>query len=718
MAFLPVQEAFNSGELSKRLRGRISSSVYKHGLDYCENFAPQAQGSLLMRAGSEHKIILAGADERVRLMQFRMANGQDYLIAFLDHIIRLYSINGDAIQAEANVTQELILNGNFTLPGGVSWTGAGNSVWFNDPNTGMPLGYAHLIDSFNGGDGGKPRIYQPLVVAFNSSMQIKYDGARDGDNTGMQLRVRVSTFVPGNFSQAGDIYDAVTAIPAGTVTIDIPAIAPGNYYLSFCLQSTQGFLTVAHIDNVSAKVTYTAPQYDIPSPWSADEVRDVQLATETGADRTLFVHPAHAPYFLQYNAAAAWDFNTIVFTGAPAEWVPGNYPGVIEIHDGRAYYAATPTERNRWWGSRSGSPFDLRTATGAGGASLPGDALDYKIATKGMIRWMQGNRNLLVGTDLGEHSITGSKGTPLNGDLFVRRESAFGSCAQVQAVDAGNLALYVSGDRRKVRAIAYDLQTNGWGSKDATFVSEHITRSLIKELHHTFTPEGEIVGLLEDGKLIACTFNPEEQVLAWWRRTFSSGFVCSAAVSRGDAGAYLWIAVERNGTIYLEREPLFDGDGFKYLDASISTVVPAGGAVPTPHLADGTAVRVVLDGALDGDYVVAAGAVALDPEAEGKTAIIGIPYLAKAVTLPLDLKHAKAQNSKIGAMLNDSALPKLNGWRPADRKPGTPQGDPEARRSGKIKVGNIGTDDEAKITIEQELPFRTEILALYSVTEA
>ena len=70
----------------------------------------------------------------------------------------------------------------------------------------------------------------------------------------------------------------------------------------------------------------------------------------------------------------------------------------------------------------------------------------------------------------------------------------------------------------------------------------------------------------------------------------------------------------------------------------------------------------------------------------------------------------------MGVILNDSALPLVDGKRVPDRTPATPQDEAEPRRTGAFAAaGALGWESEGVITIEQDLPVRTEVLALFGV---
>lgn len=708
MAVIPIQEGF-TGELSRRLRGHVSAPFYRTGLDYCENFRPTPQGSLLMRSGTEKVSVLAYTEPR--FICFRMADEQDYLIVLGDYEMEIYKIDGSTISSVYVVSTELIQNGDFSMWPDESWT---VSVHANSSVSGLHadgyvLGYLrfwqlHMSDAAVGAS-------KVITTPFASDLHIKFTISSFFDGTGSGKAVAKLGTTPG----ASDLY--YWEGENGTIEADVVGLAAGTYYLSFWTKPDGSSESMSfNLDDLSIIATNSGVGANIASPWPLSQIEDVRYAVETGADRVIMFHRSAKPFLLEFKSAGAWNFGSLIFSNAPAEWDP-EWPEMGEIYASRLWVAI----RNRVWGSRSGELADFSLGTGAAG-----DALDFKAATPGAARWLRGHRRLLLGTDLGEHSI-GAPGeliTPTN--TQVNDESAFGG-AKIQSISIGAHAAFVTADRREVRILQYEQQTGGWDSKALSFLAEHLFQDrhlgAIKEIHHLRCPEGTLLVLCESGNFAVCTLDLEQGIIAWWRLTFGAE-VLTASVSQGPAGAFLWMAVKRSpADIILEKLCLNDIEDLPYLDCSIAVAsVPAGGDVTFDHLPNGTVVRAVVDGAVAGDFTVTAGKVSLGEDAEGKSAVIGVAYTAKATSLPLNLKMAKAQNAKIGVMLNNSALPKMGNsnsklYRAADRKPSTQMDTPSALRDGKVTVGAIGVDDEAKITIEQDLPFRTEILALYSVTE-
>ena len=77
---------------------------------------------------------------------------------------------------------------------------------------------------------------------------------------------------------------------------------------------------------------------------------------------------------------------------------------------------------------------------------------------------------------------------------------------------------------------------------------------------------------------------------------------------------------------------------------------------------------------------------------------------------------SKQRFTKVSLRLNDSALPLVNQVRVApDRTPETSMGEVEPRFTGDVTCRVVGWEDKGAITVEQDKPIRTEILAIFGV---
>lgn len=697
-----IQTSFAGGELSESAHGRMESETYKRALAECRNFMALPLGSLLMRAGTWHVDETATAG---RVIPFR-ASGEadDYIVVLTDGKLRVYS---RATGARVDITPNLVGNGRFDA--GVQ-AGTGQYVLGSWRESAIAM--ETVVDgayrfAYNG--SVFVALTQKVATVAGHTYRVRFRARTINGEHGLEVLV-------------GGVLQHTAATIGYAQTFSFDFVAGGANADMMFKPVTAGYnvnadpgpntwipgTEIVELDDVS--VTDLAGQVaEINAPWSAAQLEALQHDSEPVQNRMVVVHQAVAPQVISFIAPATWEVYPAPFTSQPVAWGEGNWPGAIEVgFQGRMWLGKTPSEPHTFWGSRPGKSFDFTTGANAD------DAVSWIVSTKGALHWLRGQHILLAGSEVGEHSISGD-GIIAAGNVQVRDESAFGS-APVQGLHIGDQVLFVTRDRRHIRALDYSLERNGWVSQALTFLAGHLTAGLVKELHFALAPHQTLFALTQTGDIAAFTHDRSEKVLAAWRVDLGAQ-VASAGVASGAAGAELWAHVKRGeGRYCVERLPLHEVD-VAYVDAAKSGVVAGDGTFAGLEHLEGETVRVLVDGALEADQDVAAGKVTVDVELAGKSITVGLPYRAKARTLPpAEAVLGAARIAKVGLLLNDSALPLVNGDRAEpDRTPSTPMGTGEPRRSGKTRTAALGWKDGATATIEQDLPFRTEVLAVYGV---
>lgn len=699
MASDPIQTAFIGGELSKRLRGRVGSDLYKVGLALCENFEPTPQGSLRNRNGSRFVASLGDPTYR-RLIDFPMIGQPGYLIELRPGQLRVFTEDGLVPQMPV---AELITDSMFN--NAAAWTfalDAGiDAAEYRSTNTGT---YGYFATT-----GASGFVRQAVTVPGAGKYTLRFACSGGSGFATFVVNVRVGT-VPGGSSLLSK-QDSIAWNTNHHRSYDFNAAGAGIVYVEFYAANGAGFL----LTDVSVK----GPVDDyIAAPWGAS-LAELQYVVDpsSSVNQLIFVHPYVAPQKLVLSNGR-WTLSAITFTGKPAEWANYNWPRAAELFQGRLYLGGPPDQPATFWASRTGSVFDFTED-----ATDPRAAFHAQIAGKGSARWFLGAQVLLIGTDIGEYSVNAANGVIGVSDVETRPESAHGS-AGWRALKAGSQALYVSPDWRKVRAINFNLQRNAWESKDLTFIGEHVTLAGIREAHYLRDPDGIIVLLLADGTLACCTYNAEEQVAAWWRITMlPRGSIKAITAVHGSRGSRLWLVVHRVVDGYapfdsLEFIDFGEEDAPCFLDCAKVYAVP-GGATPTisvTHLGNGegfTGIKAVVDGVVD-------DAATLDPyegaiilSRAGTSALVGFAYTATAKTLPPETGNPRGTSqrmtkrwARVVARLVDAQPPKLNGER-AVLVAGTDYG----------VTGSLDYDSQGAITLEQDSPYRTEVLGLFGTAQ-
>jgi hypothetical protein len=717
-----IQAAFTGGEISPKLVGRVDADLYKKALRYCSDFEPLPYGSLKMRGGTRFQVIPGYQPEGdqngdltpdCRIIEFPVTGMQSKSLVLGNGLVRVYDETGQVV----NGSTDLVKNGGF-YDGWAHWTT--RAAFIEGPRKYLGTTDVNL-------DGNGPAVWQTIPITPGT-----YDlKVRITSGALMTTRLQLGT--------ADGLVDLLDVAHAGggalpkditesfTVPLGCTEVFFKLYTYSLALDvflTPGGAWASAELGPISIPVGSTGP-VEFTSPWGDDQLEAVQFVADASKDRMFFVHPEVEPQELAFaQDTGVWTFSEIVFTQpTDARWGTGDngFPAAIELYDGRLWVGGIPGKVNSIIASRAGSIFDFTIAdTTVPPTIVASDPIELALSTKGAILWIQGSRSLLIGTDRGEVSMTGSPLSAL--DFQARPESAFGS-APVQGLAVGDQAIYVSRDRRKVRALNFNLQENGFQSRDLTFVAEHLTRNEIRELAWAQDPNDTLVALLRDGTLIACIYNRAEQVVAWYR--MNVGTVYSIMAANGPLGSELRMLVQRGEAICLEVLPMYE-DFLPYnFDGSVAA--NAGGTTSAyvgQHLA-GQTVGVIADGGTTHPdcLVDASGYITLNVAAEYVHA--GLRFSPRATLLPFEgggakgtSQGAKRRRVRLYLKLNDSAIPLVNGERPfPDRSIATPLDSPEARMTGDVMTNMLGFDDGGAITIEQDVAIRTEILAVFGSVE-
>lgn len=419
-----------------------------------------------------------------------------------------------------------------------------------------------------------------------------------------------------------------------------------NYVLEFGHNYIRFFKDHQLIKDVGVPV-------ELVTAYTVDEVFDLKFVQD--ADKLYIVHGNHHPAELTRTSHIAWTLVNMPFITPPADWVAGNYPSAIGLFQQRIIFAATPGQPQVIWGSKVGDIYDFTVPTTLDNS----EPFIYGIASDQVnaINWMSTGETIMVGTVGAEYSLSSSReGEPISStNVRVVRETNYGSARNVVPVRIDNSVLYVQYGGRKVREHLYDVYSDGSTGNDATILSEHITKSGIKQTTYQNEPDSIFWALRNDGKIIGMTYEKGQKVIAWHRHEIGGTDVVVVAIlalnSTIDPASAdftpsadeLWMVVERTiGGVtkrYIEvavvQDPIEVAQSdLYYMDGGLTGDFPGGTATVSglDHL-EGETVEVVVDGATHPDRTVVSGAITLDSPAE--KVHVGYHAPVELVTMPL-----------------------------------------------------------------------------------
>ena len=293
--------------------------------------------------------------------------------------------------------------------------------------------------------------------------------------------------------------------------------------------------------------------------------------------------------------------------------------------------------------------FDDFSARNDAGEIAADQAISLEVASGEIndIQWLHPDRELIAGTAGGEFTIGElTNGDPLGpGNVRVQLQSRYGTRG-VPPVGSGSSTLFLLRAGTKLREIAYDFANDGYQTKDATTLSEHITKPGVIDMDFALDPYSVVWCVRSDGKLLGFTWNNEEQVKGWHRHQIGgAGIVETVAVipKADNTGEQVWMVVRRtiggNTRRYVEymenpweRDQL-QADAF-YVDSGLTySGSPATTISGLTHL-EGMEVDVLTDGAAHPRETVTGGAITL--QAPATKVQVGLPCPPRLMTMRLE----------------------------------------------------------------------------------
>ena len=462
--------------------------------------------------------------------------------------------------------------------------------------------------------------------------------------------------------------------------------------------------------------------YEIASTYLESELFDISYLQD--ANTLYLFHPAHAPAQLVRNDTYDWVLSDIVFTGAPVEWIVGNYPGTGTFYEQRLVVGGCPGDPATIWGSKIGAYFDFTIGV------EDVDAFKYTIYTDkiNLVKWFSAGDILAVGTSGGEYKMMSTTFnetiTPTN--VKVVRQTNYGA-ANIAPIRISTQVVYVQKGGLKIRNFAYSLESDAYSYKDLTLLSEHITHPEVVESE--FQNEPDTIGwyIRSDGQLVGVSYEPEFDITGWFRIVtkgkFESVSVTDGFLDNRYDDVYVSVArvIEGNTYRYIEKleRPLGREapveDSF-YVDSGLSySGVPVSTFSGLDHL-EGETVQVLGDGAVQPDRVVVGGEITLQQPAS--IVSVGLAQNSTLKTMrveggnPIGTSQGKTKRiSDTVVRVFRSVGIVVNGQRPDMMPPA--MNEPVALFTGDLQVDiDDGYDDAGQIEVVQNQPLPLTVICI------
>lgn len=741
-----AKQNFTAGELTQRLFGRTDLGRYDNGATTVENFLVQPHGGLSRRPGTRYIAEVKTSSAKTRLIRFQFNVEQVYVIEMGNNYMRFYKDGGQIVDGSSNAIELTTTYTTAQVPD-VKFAQTADVMYLVHPAhpPRKLTRSSHTSWSITDVDLKRGAMLDPNITTTT----LLANGRTGNVNITASASLFTSNDV-GRLVQLHKGFAKITSITSATVAVAaVQELEDGRTELMPTYACTT--ISFHEGDPDSTGLEHNDRLEDTAGNFVDQGFEVGMRVTLTGStsnnftnllvvavtDTTLVIAPGN-----DLAAEAAGDSVTLVGSlVADKKWRLGaffidSYPSTVAFYEQRLVFAGTSNQPQTMFFSQSGDFENFEIGTDSD------DGLQYTIGSNevNVIRYLVSGSQLVVGTSGGEFVVRASGFdeplTPTN--TQIKQQTTFGS-APIQPLLIGNSTLFIQRAKRKLRELAFSSESDSYVAPDMTILAEHITEGGIEEMAYQQEPDSVAWLVRADGVLACMTFRREEQVVAWHRHIIGGAFgsgnavVESVATIPGDIDEdQVWFVIKRtiNGATkrYVEYLSGFDfgtdvGDAF-FVDSGLTYSGSAATTISGLNHLEGQSVAILADGAAHANKTVSSGAITLDRSVT--KAQIGLPFTSKLETLRIDAGSAmgssQGKNKRIGEVT-------VRLFRTVGLKIGTSSTELDTipfRSSSdsmdtaltlftgdKTAEFNGGYDDDATITIVQDLPLPMTILAIF-----
>jgi hypothetical protein len=658
-----LQTNFNGGEWSPLAQGRVDLTKYRNGLALCQNYVPLVQGPLTRRPGTRFVAEVKDSTKPVRLLKFEFSVLQAYILEFGQGYIRFYTNDGQLLNAGLpyEVSTPYAIS-DATELWSLSFAQSADVLYIAHPNyppaklqrfgaTNWVLQNVAFQDGpylpFNttattltpSGTSGTVDVFASAVAGINGGL-----GFQSSD-LGRMLRIKSGgVWLWGTISNVLNV-DHVkwdVAPPNGTLVptqaTGLANVSAGSVFGVTLTNGGGGYGAAPPSVTFSGGGGSGAIGYAVLSNGVVTQI--VMSVTGTGytSAPTVIIAP---PASIVASTTTFWRLGI---------WTANsNYPTCVSFNQDRLIWAGPSLYPSRIDGSNV-SDYENMAPTQIDGTVTDSNAIAFSLnaSTMNKIQWMVSDEwGLLCGTAGGEWVVSPSNLqqaiTPTN--INAKQSTSYGVAA-VAAIRVGKSTLFVQRTGRKLREMTYQYVINTFQAPDISLVSEHLTKSGIKQICFTLAPYQQIWMCRNDGTLVGIAYDKDQDCVGWHQHQIGgNGIVESVAampapdISRDE----LWVVVNRtlNGSTkrYVEVMTKFWEDGDTVANAVFLDSSAARNGAPSTHVTgltwlEGATVGVLADGSTHPDCVVTGGAITLNRAAS--VVQVGLKYSSKGKTLRIE----------------------------------------------------------------------------------
>jgi len=545
------QASFLSGELDPKILSRVDLAAYGQGLKKARNVIPLNQGGIERRGGTLYRADLGQAS---RLETFIFNQSQEYIFAFQNTQLKIYSTNGTLLQTitgcawttsnlyELNYTQQgdtmIVVHEDF-VPQIIQRTGA----------TTFTKSAFSFKQSQNGAD-----TYQPYFKFADDSITLDINTTTAGAGVtcttssayftssyvGMKLRYQGSELTVTGYTSP----TVVTATLEKDIEIELDEDP-------FATQQGSGVVKVTHVQHgfsTGDSITISGAE-DIFDDTGAG----LAQGNLNGTFNITVVDDNHYEF-----TAAASDTATesvdgggvrVIISGHPptTQWDEqvfssvNGFPKTASFHEQRLFFGGVTALPDGIQASKVADFYNFDV-----GDAEDSDSVQIQIASDQIneIRHMVSSKVLEIFTNTGEFYLKPPVSKPITPtDIQIIRQSSLGTQLKGMPKRFDGATIFIQNNGKTVREFFYNSGTEDFSSNSISLLSSHLISSPTDNA--TITSLGDrteqfYMIVNDDGTLAIFTSQRSEKIAGWMLWT-TDGLIESVA-STSDT---IYVAVKR-----------------------------------------------------------------------------------------------------------------------------------------------------------------------------
>jgi hypothetical protein len=571
MAVNDIKNNMSSGQLDPRLAARHDSPLVQNGANLIKNMLPMTFGGATKRPGLKYIAAAGNSSYPVRNMPFVYSATDAYGLEFGHFTIRVFAEDAQALDGGSAL--EIVSPYSSADLWGIKYCQIADVMYLVHPDYHPQWLYRDSAGDWTIED--VPFVWGPFLSEnetattltpsdVTGSITLAASAALfNANHVGAYFQIKGIDITSGDMTAATHTVGAVSLETGESVVASLSGTWVGTMKLQRSYDGGSTWLDyISYTANSSIEITALEPtQYRWYCSAYTSGTATGQLSISEQAGYVQITAVAST------TSATATVIETLPSTDAVTTWNEGafsvhqGYPKACRFYEQRLELMGTVGRPLTIHGSKVDNYVNFDR-----GVANDDDAYMYPFAGNqvNLIQWAVDSDILFVGTSGGTWRF-GDPNEPTTASApFAKVQGSYGT-ADIQGLLVGGAIYYLERGAKRLRFSEYDYRPEKWVPHDISKRAESMLKQGVKELHFQSSPENILWLLMEDGYLVSCTIDMDNQMIAFAEHETDGLFesMCVFPGSDRDICQFATVRTINGSTVrYIEQmQPDISGSG-------------------------------------------------------------------------------------------------------------------------------------------------------------